>query len=194
MYTAVRPLQAELASLRLTDCGLSALCTAGLTPAQVQLLMNAPAHQVNALAAQLGMLDTGARPGNMPGNLPGNLGAPAPNLAANQAMLQQQKLAAARANFASQQAQAQRTPANPMPGLQQPPQQPLMGLQQARPVTPHCSFSQLNCHAQALGRMERRIRSQFWEGNWFFGPLHSLRSVALLSCAVYCPAALPICI
>lgn len=107
------------------------MCIAGLTPAQVQLLMNAPAHQVNALAAQLGILDTGARPGNPPNNF----GAPAPNLAANQALLQQQKLAAARASFASQQAQAQRTAANPMLGLQQPQQQqPLMGLQQARQV------------------------------------------------------------
>ena len=98
---------------------------AGLTPAQVQLLMNAPAHQVNALAAQLGMLDTGARAGGALG------GAPAPGLAANQALLQQQKLAAARANFANQ--QAQRTAAGPMLGLQQQ-QQPMMGLQQARQV------------------------------------------------------------
>lgn len=103
------------------------VCIAGLTPAQVQLLMNAPAHQVNALAAQLGMLDTSARPGN----LPGNLGAPAPSLTANQALLQQQKLAAARANFASQ--QAQRASPNPMLGLQQQ-QQPMLGLQQARQV------------------------------------------------------------
>ena len=96
--------------------------------------MNAPAHQVNALAAQLGMLDTGARPGN----LPNNLGAPAPSLAANQALLQQQKLAAARASYANQQAQAQRAPANPMLGLQQPQQQqPLMGVQQARQVGSH---------------------------------------------------------
>jgi len=106
---------------------LTMVCTAGLTPAQVQLLMNAPAHQVNALAAQLGMLDTSARPGN----LPGNLGAPAPSLTANQALLQQQKLAAARANFASQ--QAQRASPNPMLGLQQQ-QQPMLGLQQARQV------------------------------------------------------------
>jgi hypothetical protein len=91
----------------------------------VQLLMNAPAHQVNALAAQLGMLDTGARTGN--------LGAGAPGLAANQAVLQQQKLAAARASFAaSQQAQRGAGP-NPMLGLQQP-QQNLLGLQQARQV------------------------------------------------------------
>ena len=114
---------------------LIAKCFAGLTPAQVQLLLNAPAHQVNALAAQLGILDTGARPGN----LSTNLGAPAPSLAANQALLQQQKLAAARASYANQQVQAQRTAANPMLGLQQPPQQPLMGLQQARQVCPqHC--------------------------------------------------------
>ena len=98
---------------------------AGLTPAQVQLLMNAPAHQVNALAAQLGMMDTSARPG-------ANLGAQAPGLAANQALLQQQKLAAARANFASQQAQ-QRGAGTPMLGLQAQ-QPPLLGLQQARQV------------------------------------------------------------
>ena len=124
-------------------CSLNVVCTAGLTPAQVQLLMNAPAHQVNALAAQLGILDTSARPGN----LPTNLGAPAPNLAANQALLQQQKLAAARASYANQQVQAQRTAANPMLGLQQPPQQPLMGLQQARQVGlhPHQGHVSLSC-------------------------------------------------
>ena len=88
--------------------------------------MNAPAHQVNALAAQLGMMDTSARPG-------ANLGAQAPGLAANQALLQQQKLAAARANFASQQAQQQRSAGSPMLGLQAQ-QQPLLGLQQARQV------------------------------------------------------------
>ncbi len=119
---------------------------AGLTPAQVQLLMNAPAHQVNALAAQLGILDTGARPGN----LPNNLSAPAPNLAANQALLQQQKLAAARASYANQQVQAQRTAANPMLGLQQPQQPPLMGLQQARQVdTQRCPVPASLSHCSA---------------------------------------------
>ena len=123
-------------------------CIAGLTPAQVQLLMNAPAHQVNALAAQLGMLDTGARPGS----LPNNLGAPAPSLAANQALLQQQKLAAARASYANQQAQAQRAPANPMIGLQQPPQQPLMGLQQARQVGSQCCQARPAYYGATAGR------------------------------------------
>ena len=105
--------------------GTNGCVPAGLTPAQVQLLMNAPAHQVNALAAQLGMMDTSARPG-------ANLGPQAPGLAANQALLQQQKLAAARANFASQQAQ-QRGAGGAMLGLQAQ-QPPLLGLQQARQV------------------------------------------------------------
>ena len=108
--------------------GMKGCAFAGLTPAQVQLLMNAPAHQVNALAAQLGMMDTSARPG-------ANLGAQAPGLAANQALLQQQKLAAARANFASQQAQQRGAP-GAMLGLQAQ-QPPLLGLQQARQVRTH---------------------------------------------------------
>lgn len=96
-------------------CLNSQCACAGLTPAQLQMLMNAPPQQLNQMAAQLGLLDNSA------GVAAGMGGRPSAGLAGI-GMTQQQKLmaaaAAARGGYAPPPPQ-QRQAARPMLTQQQ---------------------------------------------------------------------------
>ncbi len=86
---------------------------AGLTPAQLNMLMNAPPQQLNQMAAQLGLLDSTPGVGGLGGMPNAGLG--------GIGMTQQQKLmaaaAAARGGYAPQ--PPQRQPTRPMMSQQQ---------------------------------------------------------------------------
>jgi hypothetical protein len=101
---------------------------AGLTPAQLQMLMNAPPQQLNQMAAQLGLLDNNAGLAAGMGGLP-NAGM------AGIGMTQQQKLmaaaAAARGGYAPPPPQ-QRQAARPMMTQQQQQLQQLYAQQAAQ--------------------------------------------------------------